>query len=317
MEIQNVTKKYKTGTGRNKRSFAAVNGVNISVERGQCVGLVGESGCGKTTLARLILGIERLTDGSITFQGVPVGRVARSRELRRKLQMVYQDSYDAVNYRQTITEIIGEPLVNFYRMNSRGISKRVDELLASVDLPVSVKMKYPRQLSMGQLQRVCIARALAASPELIVLDEPLSSLDVSVQAQILNKLSDLKKSLNISYLLISHDLEAVYYLSDAIYVMYGGRIMESIQSMDDFEALVHPYSRKLLASCPAYRNMGDDSEIEKASFQTEIVEGCPYAGRCSAAITECFHDVPEMLELTPGHMVACHKVINQVKSGGN
>lgn len=308
MEIQNVTKKYKTGVGRGKRSFAAVNDLCLSIERGQCVGLVGESGCGKTTLARMILGIEQMTDGEIRFQGTSIGRAARPKDMRRQLQMVYQDSYDAVNYRHTIAEIISEPIVNFYRMSPRAISDRVDALLESVDLPASAKSKYPRQLSMGQLQRVCIARALASEPKLIVMDEPLSSLDVSVQAQILNKLSDLKDSLDISYLLISHDLEAVYYLADAIYVMYGGRIMESIQTMEDFDTLVHPYSRRLLSSCSAYRGRGDNSEIETVSFQSAVIEGCPYAGRCGTAAEACFETMPELFELKPGHMAACHRI---------
>lgn len=307
LEVKNVSKLYKARNTGKKASFAAVDGVSLSVEAGKCVGLVGESGCGKSTLARLILGIEAPTGGRVEFDGYTVGEIKKNNTLRQSLQMVYQDSADAVNYRMSIADILGEPLENFYHLKGEERRARVKELLERVDLTEECMDKFPRQFSMGQLQRVCIARALASNPKLIVMDEPLSSLDVSVQAQILNELADLKEQLGLAYLLISHDLEAVYYLSDAIYVMYGGAIMESIQSMEDFESLIHPYSKKLLASCPAYRNREDSTAVEEAAATAEFSLGCPYAARCAKAQKHCFSQKPILKQVSPGHMVACHE----------
>lgn len=308
LEVKDVSKLYKTRSPRKKAAFAAVDGVSLSVGDGKCVGLVGESGCGKSTLAHLILGIETPSAGSITFNGHTVEEMKKNGALRQGLQMVYQDSSDAVNYRITIADIIGEPLENFYGLKGEERRERVKKLLERVDLTEETMDKYPRQFSMGQLQRVCIARALASDPKLIIMDEPLSSLDVSVQAQILNELKDLKTQLGLSYLLISHDLEAVYYLSDSIYVMYGGRIMESIEDIGDFDSLVHPYSKKLLDSCPAYINLEDDTVAEAAAATAEFSSGCPYAARCERAQEKCFAEKPELFPVKPGHMVACHEL---------
>lgn len=306
LEVNNVSKVFKLRSRDKRGSFAAVDGVSLKVEKGKCVGLVGESGCGKTTLARMILGIHKPTSGDIVFQDKSLRNINQNPELRKDLQMVYQDSADAVNYRLSIADVIGEPLDNFYHLKGAEREKKIKELLECVELNPDAMTKYPRQFSLGQLQRICIARALASDPKLIVMDEPLSSLDVSVQAQILNQLSDLKKKYELSYLLISHDLEAVYYLSDEIYVMYGGRIVESIQDMKDFDYLVHPYSLKLLSSCPAYRDKAEDMEVEEMTEKLVFGKGCPYAARCPRAQEHCFVEKPELKEISPGHEAACH-----------
>ena len=206
MELLNINEVKKVYKLKNKEKLYAVDGVSLNVKKGKCVGLVGESGCGKSTLGKMILGIEDITDGSIVFKGKKVGDIKRKDLLRKELQMVFQDSLSAVNRRSTVLEIIGEPLSNFYKLSKEDTIKRVEELLEKVGMNISDKNKFPHQFSGGQLQRICIARALALSPSLLVLDEPLSSLDISIQAQILNLLSDLKKDLDLTYIFISHDL---------------------------------------------------------------------------------------------------------------
>ena len=259
----------------------------------------------------MILGILRPTLGEIFFQNQSIERIHQNRALRKDLQMLYQDSADAVNDRFTIADVIGEPLDNFYGLKGAAREERIKELLERVRLTADAMTKYPRQFSLGQLQRICIARALASDPKLIVMDEPLSSLDVSVQAQILNRLADLKEAYGPAYLLISHDLEAVYYLSDAVYVMYGGRIVESIQDIKDFDRLAHPYSLKLLSASPAYRDkVGDpeveDLEAEEPAERPVFARGCPYAPRCPRAQADCFTKKPQLKMIAPGHEAACH-----------
>ncbi|MDU6249818.1 MAG: ABC transporter ATP-binding protein, partial [Paeniclostridium sordellii] len=201
-------------------------------------------------------------------------------------------------------EIIGEPLSNFYKLSKEDTIKRVEELLEKVGMNRSDKNKFPHQFSGGQLQRICIARALALSPSLLVLDEPLSSLDISIQAQILNLLSDLKKDLDLTYILISHDLEAVYYLSDSIVVMYKGRIMEHIEDIKDFYEMRHPYTKRLLASSYQYRSKVDDF-IEEVN-NSESIDGCPYFNRCINGRDICKENSPKLVEVSEGHKVACH-----------
>lgn len=241
LEVRELYKVYERGK---KSREAALNGVSFQLFQGKCLGVVGESGCGKSTLCRLITGLERSASGQVLFRGKP----AEQQNRRGSIQMVFQNSLDAVNLYINVGKIISEPLVNFFHMNRRDRLKEVGRLMELVGLSPEDMWKYPRQFSGGQLQRICIARALAAKPELLLLDEPLSSLDLTVQAQLLNLLSDLKGSLNLTCILVSHDLEAVYYLSDAILVMYGGRVMEQIDDIKDFGALCHPYTRRLLAA---------------------------------------------------------------------
>lgn len=310
LEVKNVKKTYKTKRMRHKDVVKAVDDVSFILGQGRCVGLVGESGCGKSTLGRMISALEIPDEGQIILDGrVLSGKnPLRDKEERQKIQIVFQDSLSSADPRMSARAIVSEPLKNFFGMSGHPLENRVDELLKMVSIPLEEKDKYPFQFSGGQLQRISIARALASDPPYIILDEPLSSLDVSVQAQILNLLSDIKKKMGVSYLLISHDLEAVYYLSDAIYVMYGGRIMESIDDIGDFDKLVHPYSQKLLASCPAYREEAEAATIEDAAAIAEFGSGCPYAPRCPRATEKCCSEKPQLTRWANGHMVACYEL---------
>lgn len=308
LEVNNLKKVYNVKKFKHKYSLAAVDGVSLEIEKGKCLGLVGESGCGKSTIAKLILGLEKPTEGQINFNGLDLTQKNKGKMWRKDLQMVFQDSFDAVNHRLNAKQIIENPIKNFYKLPQDEVDKKIDELLEKVGISVNEKEKYPQQFSGGQLQRICIARALASDPKLIVLDEPLSSLDVSVQAQILNLLQDLKNELEISYLLISHDLEAVYYLSDSIYVMYGGRIMESIEDINLFDNMKHPYTKKLLSSSPEYRMKNTVEDIEEI-FDDSIDAsnlGCPYANRCPQATDKCFKERPITKEIEKNHLISCH-----------
>ncbi|MEG0875182.1 MAG: ABC transporter ATP-binding protein [Clostridiales bacterium] len=317
LEVNDVKKIYQAKTMGKAYKLMAVNGVSFKIENGKCLGLVGESGCGKSTLGRLITGLEPPTHGNVLFKNYPVKRrlsmgKKNKANLSKQIQMVFQDCFSAVNPRYTAAQVIEEPLVNFYNLSKLEISDKITSLLQQVGLNPEDKNKYSRQFSGGQLQRVCIARALASDPKLIVLDEPLSSLDVSVQAQILNLLGDLKRQLDLSYILISHDLEAVYYLSDEIAVMYGGRIMERICSIELFDKMVHPYTLRLLSSTSAY--IGKSKEVSgepedltiDMGVQNQGYEGCPYAGRCGRVVEQCKNHCPNIKEISVGHFVACH-----------
>lgn len=314
LKLDNVKKSYKVRKKGTSYQLMAVNGVSFSVEDGKCVGLVGESGCGKSTLGRLITGLESPDAGNILFKGVSIcEKNKRSFKFCRNIQMVFQDSFDAVNPRFTAGQIVEEPLINLKKMSQAERTGQVEKLLEQVGIPVGEKNKYALEFSGGQLQRVCIARALASDPSLIVLDEPLSSLDVSVQAQILNLLRDIKEERNLSYILISHDLEAVYYLADSLVVMYGGQVMEQIQDISLFGKMIHPYTRMLLRSVPEYREKFGEKENLTESVWVDLgvqkkgFEGCPYCGRCREEMSVCKEQRPDMTEIEEGHFVACHK----------
>lgn len=295
LEVQSVSKIYHVGR---RRKIHALRDVSFSLKQGRCLGLVGESGCGKSTLCRHIAGIEQPSSGEIWYQG----EKKRTLERRGQIQMVFQNSLDAVNLHLNIGKIIGEPLENFTGLNRAERKKRGQELLEQVGLSGQDIEKYPQQFSGGQLQRICIARALAADPELLLLDEPLSSLDVSVQAQLLNLFSDLKKRLELTCILVSHDLEAVYYLADEIIVMYGGCLVEQIEDIQDFFALCHPYSRKLLAAHQL--ETGTSIPVKTEGLKNE--NGCVYAPRCPYAAERCFLERPLLIEKEKGHKIACH-----------
>ncbi len=305
MELLTVEKVKKIYKGKKNTLVKAVNDVSFTIKKGKCIGLVGESGCGKSTLGRLLTGLEKTTEGCILWKNVPVEKIGRKSSMRREIQMVFQNSFEAVNPKAKAKDIIAEPLKNFYHLSGKKLENRIDELLEWVGIDLSEKEKYPRQFSGGQLQRICIARMLASNPELLVLDEPLSSLDVSVQAQILNLFVDLKKKLSLTYLLISHDLEAVYYLSDEILIMYGGKIMEHIEKIEDFDKLRHPYTQRLLMSSFSYRHQF--KETKEAYREKPYEDGCPYYQRCPYAIEKCKEEMPVLRETERGHFIACWK----------
>ncbi|OAH57957.1 nickel import ATP-binding protein NikE [Domibacillus aminovorans] len=250
LEVSEVTKTYslKTRYGRTSQKNEVVNNVSFSLDRDTCLGLIGESGSGKSTLVKIILGLEKPDQGEVRFRGKSLFKL-HSHELkilRRDLQVVFQDCYNSVNPRLTVEEIVGEPLRNYEKMTAEQQRKRVQELLEIVRLHPDEMKKYPHQCSGGQLQRVNIARAIALKPKMILLDEPVSSLDMVVQADIIDLLANLRDMFQLSYLFISHDLHTVRYLADQLMVMDKGRIIETLNDMDQLDQLKHPISRELI-----------------------------------------------------------------------
>ncbi|QOS98701.1 nickel import ATP-binding protein NikE [Brevibacterium sp. JNUCC-42] len=252
LELKDIKKTYLLGSSvwRTRKTVEAVKSVSLTLEEGVCLGLVGESGSGKSTLGKIILGLEKPDQGEVWFQGKNLYRLKAKelKELRRDLQVVFQDCYSAVNPRLTVGEIIAEPLRNFERLTAAQEIKKVQGLLETVGLYPEDMYKYPHQFSGGQLQRINIARAIALRPKLIILDEAVSALDALVQVQILNLLAELKEEFQLSYLFISHDLQAINYIADRIGVMYKGEIVEWLDDMEQLERLEHPVSKKLVSS---------------------------------------------------------------------
>jgi len=312
LDVSGVTKSFDSGA----LSLTAVRDVSLTVGRGEVVSIVGESGCGKTTVGRMALGLTPATSGTVAFEGrdISAARGRDAKALRRRMQIVFQDPYSSLNPRMRIRDIIAEPLkVHGLARGSRQIAARVDELLEKVGLPVAFGARFPHQMSGGQRQRVGIARAIAYEPDFIVCDEPVSALDVSVQGQVVNLLSDLRRDLGIAYLFIAHDLAVVRHISDRVIVMYLGRIMEEARADDLYANPLHPYTRALIEAAPV-----PDPAIERSRsvkpLQGELpsimkpVEGCPFNTRCPLATQECRVQVPGLREMAPGHRVACIKV---------
>lgn len=287
----------------------AVQNVNLAVQAGETLGIVGESGCGKSTLARLLVGLDRPTQGEIRLHGRPIiglrgTRGAALRELRRRVQLVFQDPTSSLNPRKTVGQILAAPLRHLAGLPPAARRARVATLMEQVRLRPEFVGRYPHEFSGGQAQRIGIARALAAASEVIVLDEPVSALDVSVQAQILNLLDDLKAELGLTYVFISHDLAVVRQLADRVAVMYQGRIVEQAPTAQLYRAPRHPYTRLLLDSIPGTRplqaiNHGAPPERSAAP------DGCAFALRCPRALPACTQAVPELAALSPNHRAAC------------
>ena len=297
----------------------ALNGVTFHIERGRSLGVVGESGCGKSTLARTVMALEPPTAGSVRLLGQDLASLPPSelRRMRRHFQMVFQDPFGSLDPRHTVARIVAEPLDALEPTNAAIRRARVAETLASVGLRSSDLGKYPHEFSGGQRQRIAIARALITRPELIVADEPVSALDVSVQAQVLNLLQDLQEAFGVAYMLISHDLAVVEYVCDEVAVMYLGRIVEQGPTSGIFRSPAHPYTAALMAAVPRPRPRSQAERLAlgrsrrqllkgSVAGQTELQAGCAFAPRCPRARERCRNEAPELRTVAAQHKAACH-----------
>jgi oligopeptide transport system ATP-binding protein len=320
VEIRGLHKHFPITEGvlvsRKIGEVKAVDGLDFWINRGETLGLVGESGCGKTTTGRCILRLETPTDGAILYDGVDIAKLPRKdlMALRRRIQVIFQDPYSSLNPRMKVGDIIAEPMrVHGIGGDSAGRAARVHELLSVCGLNPAFADRYPHEMSGGQRQRVGIARALALNPEFIVCDEAVSALDVSIQAQVVNLLEDLRARFGLTYLFIAHDLSVVRHICQRVAVMYLGRIVELAECDELFDHPLHPYTTALLAAVPV-----PDPTIE-ASRQARPLQGevpspinppsgCVFHPRCPLAVAECKRVRPELRELRPGHWVACGEV---------
>lgn len=290
----------------------ALDGVDIEVGENTVFGIVGESGSGKSTLARLVLALGRPTSGEVLFEGRDIFALNRKelKAFRRAVQIIFQDPFASLNPRRTVFDAIAEPLIIHELAPKNQLRERVRELLADVGLGPEVLNRYPHEFSGGQRQRICIARALAVSPKLIIADEPLSALDVSIQAQVLNILKDLKEKGRISFIFISHDLRVVEYLSDEVAVMYLGKIVERARAQELFEKPLHPYTEGLFASAPSIKAEKSARSVPKGDVPSpvDIPPGCPYHTRCPKRFEPCDRIVPRFTSSgrSQERLVACH-----------
>ena len=316
LEVKDLKKHFPIRGGILGRTVGyvyAVDGVSFKIGKGETMGLVGESGCGKTTVGRCILRLIEPTAGEILFEGEDIARIDDKQmiKLRPKMQIVFQDPYASLNPRMTIKDIVGEPMLVNGIAKGLELRRRVLELLVIVGLSEDHMNRFPHEFSGGQRQRIGVARALSLNPEFIVLDEPTSSLDVSVQAQTLNMLQDLQRKLDLTYLFISHNLSVIKHMSEKIAVMYLGKIVEIASKAELFRSQLHPYTQALFAAIPI-----PDPEISRERIvlggdvpsPVNPPSGCRFNPRCPKMIPVCKEEEPELIEVRKGHYVACHLV---------
>jgi oligopeptide transport system ATP-binding protein len=317
LSLQNLEVYYRIGGGlfSSTKIVKAVDGVSLDIKKGETLGLVGESGCGKSTLGKAILRLTEPTGGRVLYDGKDLAHLPQRamREQRKNLQMIFQDPYASLNPRMTVGNIIGEPLRTFGLGRGSTRDAKVEELMETVGLSRRFIKRYPHEFSGGQRQRIGIARALAVDPEFIVADEPISALDVSIQAQIMNLMERLQAEKNLTYLFISHDLRAVRHLSDRVAVMYLGKIVELADSKDIYAGPLMPYTIALISAVPV-----PDPEIEARRERIILTgdvpspinppKGCHFHTRCAYAIPECKARIPQLVEIKPRHYAACIRI---------
>ncbi|MBR5429263.1 MAG: ATP-binding cassette domain-containing protein [Firmicutes bacterium] len=296
------------------KPLKAVDDVSFAIRRGETLGLVGESGCGKTTVGRTLLHLYKPTDGEVLFEGSPIRSKEDINRLHKRATMVFQDPYSSLNPRMTVSDIIGEPL-DIHKMydNKTQRRERILDLMEKVGLNSEHASRYAHEFSGGQRQRIGIARALALDPEFIVCDEPVSALDVSIQAQVINMFDELQEQLGLTYLFIAHDILVVRHISDRIAVMYLGKMVELAEAKEIYERPLHPYTKSLMSAVPQ-----PDPKIARSNKRIVLAgdipsplnapSGCPFRTRCPHAAPCCAESMPEFREVAPGHFAACHRL---------
>ena len=312
IEVKDLKKYFQVG--RNQ-TLKAVDGVNFKIYKGETLGIVGESGCGKTTCGKTVMGLYKATGGEVLFDGVDINKLNKNekKEFTKRAQIIFQDPYSSLNPRMTVGDIIGEGIDIHKLYTGKERQEKIYELLELVGLNREHALRFPHEFSGGQRQRIGIARALAIEPEFIVCDEPISALDVSIQAQVINMLKELQEERGLTYLFIAHDLSVVKYISDRVVVMYLGTMVETAETDELYDHPMHPYTQALLSAIP-------EADPNKAKANQRIpIKGeipspinpkncCRFAERCQHATERCFKEMPQMKEIAPGHKVACHLV---------
>ena len=316
LHVDNLTMHFPIYRGvfqRQVGAVRAVDGVSFDVKRGETLGLVGESGCGKSTTGRSILQLYKPTAGKVEYEGTNLVGLKREtmRQMRRKMQMIFQDPYASLNPRMTVGQLVGEPLMVHSVATGEEINKRVEQLLELVKLNPAFSTRYPHEFSGGQRQRIGVARALALNPNFIICDEPISALDVSIQAQVVNLLEELQSQFGLTYLFIAHDLSMVRHISDRVAVMYLGVIVELTDREELYTNPMHPYTQALLSAVPIPDPIAD-AKRKRVILEGDVPSpanppsGCRFRTRCPIAQAQCAESRPEFRELRPGHFVACH-----------
>ena len=315
IEVKDLKQYFNINMGLLKsKPLKAVDGVSFSIQKGETLGLVGESGCGKTTVGRTLLHLYKPTGGEILYNGNPIVTKHDIMEFRKKATMVFQDPYSSLNPRMTVSDIIGEPLdIHQMYQNKAERQERILDLMNRVGLNSEHAARYAHEFSGGQRQRIGIARSLAMNPEFIVCDEPVSALDVSIQAQVINMFAELQEELGLTYLFIAHDLLVVRHISDRIAVMYLGKMVELADANEIYDNPLHPYSKSLMSAVPI-----PDPKIARANKRIVLSgdipsplnapSGCPFRTRCPYATDKCAESMPEFKEVSKGHFVACHRL---------
>ena len=315
IEVKDLKEYFYINTGLfSSKPLKAVDGVSFTINKGETLGLVGESGCGKTTVGRTMLHLYKPTSGEIWYDGKQIKSRSDIKEFRKKATMVFQDPYSSLNPRMTVSDIIGEPLdVHGLYKTKQERQDRILELMSYVGLNSEHAARYAHEFSGGQRQRIGIARSLAVNPDFIVCDEPVSALDVSIQAQVINMFDELQEKLGLTYLFVAHDLLVVRHISDRIAVMYLGKMVELAPASEIYDKPLHPYSKSLLSAVPI-----PDPTIARANKRIVLSgdipsplnapSGCPFRTRCKYATEKCAESMPEFREISKGHFVACHHV---------